>query len=120
MRVVVIVSFSCGTACSTSPRVRGEVDLRAEHVRSEANRVRGHLDKLRLAATPPRPDSFAPLRCARNPTSPRTRGEVEQVGGVSSQATTFFTAATILSGVGLTRPRGWARRRPARPGAPRG
>src|SRR5262245_5573852 len=79
MRVVVIVSFSCGTACSTSPRVRGEVDLRAEHLRSEANRVRGHRDKLRLAATPPRPDSFAPLRCTRNPTSPRTRGEVEQV-----------------------------------------
>src|SRR5262249_36073671 len=24
-------------------------------------------------------DSVAPLRCARNPTSPRTRGEVEQV-----------------------------------------
>src|SRR5215510_3907717 len=62
----------------TSPRVRGEVDLRAEPLRSEANRVRGLVDKLRLAETPPHPDSFAPLRCARNPTSPRTRGEVAQ------------------------------------------
>src|SRR5262245_25650605 len=66
-------------ACSTSPRLRGEVDLRAEPLRSEANRVRGLVRKLRLAATPPHPDSFAPLRCARNPTSPRTRGEVAQV-----------------------------------------
>src|SRR5215475_11613043 len=65
--------------CSTSPRVRGEVDLRAEPLRSEANRVRGRFHSLRLAATPPHPDSFAPLRFARNPTSPRTRGEVAQV-----------------------------------------
>src|SRR5262245_9611431 len=63
----------------TSPRARGEVDLQAEPLRSEANRVRGLVDKLRLAETPPHPDSFAPLRCARNPTSPRTRGEVAQV-----------------------------------------
>src|SRR5262245_34602970 len=65
--------------CSTSPRVRGEVDLRAELLRSEAKRVRGPFHSLRLAATPPHPDSFAPLRFARNPTSPRTRGEVAQV-----------------------------------------
>src|SRR5262245_21659359 len=45
----------------TSPRVRGEVDLRAERLRSEANRVRGLVHKLRLAATPPHPDSFAAL-----------------------------------------------------------
>src|SRR5262245_8352560 len=48
-------------ACSTSPRVRGEVDLRAEPWRSEANRVRGLVHKLRLASTPPHPDSFAAL-----------------------------------------------------------
>src|SRR5262245_9627977 len=48
-------------ACSTSPRLRGEVDLRAEPLRSEANRVRGLVRKLRLAATPPHPDSFAAL-----------------------------------------------------------
>src|SRR5262245_992433 len=48
-------------ACSTSPRVRGEVDLRAEPWRSEANRVRGLVHKLRPAATPPHPDSFAAL-----------------------------------------------------------
>src|SRR5262245_50077293 len=65
--------------CSTSPRVRGEVDLRAELLRSEANRVRGPFHSLRLAATPPHPDSFAPLRFARNPTSPRNRAEVAQV-----------------------------------------
>src|SRR5215208_181353 len=41
----------------TSPRVRGEVDLRA-HLR-EASRVRGRFDGLRLAETPPHPDSFA-------------------------------------------------------------
>src|SRR5262245_34451902 len=71
-------------ACSTSPRVRGEVDLRAEPLRSEANRVRGLVHKLRLAATPPHRDSVAPLHCARNPPpdqvrgrlSPRMRGEV--------------------------------------------
>src|SRR5262245_27945328 len=63
----------------TSPRARGEVDLQAEPLRSEANRVRGLVDKLRLSETPPHPDSFAPLRCARNPTSPRARGEVAQV-----------------------------------------
>src|SRR5262245_33286255 len=40
-------------ACSTSPRVRGEVDLRAEPWRSEANRVRGLVHKLRFAAMPP-------------------------------------------------------------------
>src|SRR5262245_66648058 len=64
--------------CSTSPRVRGEVDLRAEPLRSEANRVRGPFHSLRLAATPPHPDSFAPLRFAWNPTSPRPRGEGAQ------------------------------------------
>src|SRR5262245_62361283 len=48
-------------ACSTSPRVRGEVDLRAESWRREANRVRGLVHNLRLAATPPHPDSFAAL-----------------------------------------------------------
>src|SRR5262247_2145841 len=48
-------------ACSTSPRVRGEVDLRAERERSDANRVRGPPRKLRLVATPPHPDSFAAL-----------------------------------------------------------
>src|SRR5262245_46028499 len=47
--------------CSASPRVRGEVDLAAEPLRSEADRVRGLVHKLRLAATPPRPDSFAAL-----------------------------------------------------------
>src|SRR5262245_40023790 len=46
-------------ACSTSPRVRGEVDLQAEPLRSEANRVRGLVHRLRLAETPPHPDSFA-------------------------------------------------------------
>src|SRR5262245_22534215 len=60
-------------ACSTSPRVRGEVDLRAERERSDANRVRGPPRKLRLAATPPHPDQV------RGRLSPRTRGEVAQV-----------------------------------------
>src|SRR5262245_12944145 len=35
--------------------------LRAERERSDANRVRGLVHKLRLAATPPHPDSFAAL-----------------------------------------------------------
>src|SRR5215813_4170760 len=48
-------------ACSTSPRVRGEVDLQAEPLRSEANRVRGRSHWLRLVETPPHPDSFASL-----------------------------------------------------------
>src|SRR5215813_14674194 len=47
--------------CSTSPRVRGEVDLRAEQLRSEANRVSGRSHRLRLAELPPHPDSFAAL-----------------------------------------------------------
>src|SRR5215510_411297 len=45
----------------TSPRLRGEVDLRAEQLRSEANRVRGHFHRLRLAVAPPHPDSCAAL-----------------------------------------------------------
>src|SRR5499426_3423155 len=45
----------------TSPRMRGEVDLRAEPWRSEANRVRGLVHKLGLAARPAKPDSFAAL-----------------------------------------------------------
>src|SRR5262245_3938286 len=44
---------SASAACSTSPRLRGEVGLRAEPWRREANRVRGLVHKLRLAATPP-------------------------------------------------------------------
>src|SRR5215813_14385815 len=48
-------------ACATSPRVRGEVDLRAKLLRSEASRVRGHFHRLKLAATPPHPDSCASL-----------------------------------------------------------
>src|SRR5262245_35129676 len=48
-------------ACSPPPRVRGEVVLRAERERSDANRVRGPPHKLRLVATPPHPDSFATL-----------------------------------------------------------
>src|SRR5262245_63047508 len=46
---------------------------------SEANRLRGLGPRLGLAEAPPHPDSIAPLRCARNPASPRTRGEVERV-----------------------------------------
>src|SRR5262249_55497892 len=65
--------------CSTSPRLRGEVDLRAELLRSEASRVRGRFHRLKLAETSPRPDSCAPLRFAWNPTSPRKRGEVEKI-----------------------------------------
>src|SRR5262245_38718307 len=72
-------------ACATSPRLRGEVDLRAERQRSEASRVRGRFHGLRLVETPPHPDSFAPLRFARNPTSPRTRGEVEFVARPCAQ-----------------------------------
>src|SRR5262247_2746611 len=53
--------------------------LQAERQRSEASRVRGRFPRLRLAEAPPHPDSIAPLRCARNPTSPRARGEVAQV-----------------------------------------
>src|SRR5262245_66532686 len=48
-------------ACSTSPRGRGGVDLQAEPLRSEANRVRGRSHWLRLAETPPPPGSFASL-----------------------------------------------------------
>src|SRR5262245_58177771 len=58
----------------TPPRLRGEVDLRAELLRSEASRVRGRFHRLSLAEAPPHPDSFAPLRFARNPTSPARRG----------------------------------------------
>src|SRR5262245_7972009 len=43
--------------CSTSPRVRGEAVLQRDPGRSEALRVRGLVHKLRLAATPPHPDS---------------------------------------------------------------
>src|SRR5262245_26915743 len=71
----------CGqtrATCATYPRTRAEVDLRAKPLRSGASRVRGRFHRLRIAEAPPHPDSFAPLRCARNPTSPRTRGEVEQ------------------------------------------
>src|SRR5262245_20768892 len=62
----------------TSPRMRGEVDLRAEPWRSEANRVSGLFDNLRLAATPPHPDSFAALGILPLPAS-GTRWE--QVAG---------------------------------------
>src|SRR5262245_19594127 len=58
-----------GPLAPTSPRVRGEVDLRAEPWRSEANRVRGLVHKLRFAATPPHPDSFAAL--GNRPLPPR-------------------------------------------------
>src|SRR5262245_23411477 len=51
----------------TSPRVRGEVDLRAEPLRSEANRVRWLVHKLRLAETTRHPDFFPPL-CPRGNT----------------------------------------------------
>src|SRR5262245_59969714 len=92
----------CGATCATSPRLRGEVDLRAEHLRSEANRVRGHLDKL---DSRPRPLARIPsLRFAALGIRPLpARGERCSKWGVSSQATTFFTAAAILSGVGLTK-----------------
>src|SRR5215831_5470914 len=63
---------------STSPRLRGEVDLRAERLRREASRPRGRFHRPGLADAPPYPDSFAPLHRARNPTSPRKRGEVER------------------------------------------
>src|SRR5207237_10692751 len=72
-----------------SPRVRGEVDLRAERQRSEASRVRGRFRTVGLADTPPHPDSFAPLRFARNPTSPRTRGEVGASGA-------FWRSASLV------------------------
>jgi protein ImuB len=76
------VQLGCSDAqlAPTSPRVRGEVDLRAERERSDASRVRGRSRESEPVESPPHPDSFAPLRCARNPTSPRVRGEVEQAG----------------------------------------
>jgi len=83
----------------TSPRVRGEVDLQAEHLRSEASRVRGHFHDPGQAATPPHPDSIAPLRCARNPTSPRTRGEVEQAAPPSEISA--FSEVTIVPPGGM-------------------
>src|SRR5215475_15762795 len=72
-------------ACSTSPRVRGEVDLRfnrlrAERQRSEASRVRGYFPRLGLAATPPRPDSFAPLRFGIRPFPACARLSGEKLG----------------------------------------
>src|SRR5262245_66037864 len=47
--------------CSTSPRLRGEVDLRAERERSDANRVRGLVHKRRVATTTPSPGFFGAL-----------------------------------------------------------
>src|SRR5262245_56291206 len=78
----------CGqtrATCATYPRTRAEVDLRAKPLRSGASRVRGRFHRLRIAEAPPHPDSFAPLRCARNPTSPRTRGEAEQAAPPSNR-----------------------------------
>ena len=48
-------------ACSTSPRVRGEVDLRAERLRSDASRVRGRFHKAQTRGDAPSPGF---LRCA--------------------------------------------------------
>src|SRR5215813_3876858 len=59
--IISLVTARGRAGCSTSPRLRGEVDLRAERERSDANRVRGLVHKLRLATTPPHPDSFAAL-----------------------------------------------------------
>src|SRR5262245_56869018 len=67
----------CGqtrATCATYPRTRAEVDLRAKPLRSGASRVRGRFHRLRIAEAPPPPDSFAPLRCARDPTPPPPPG----------------------------------------------
>ena len=48
--------------------VRGEVDLRAERSKSGE----GAIAQAQASGRAPHPDSFAPLRFARNPTSPRT------------------------------------------------
>src|SRR5499426_1390684 len=63
-------------ACSTSPRVRGEVDLRAEPWRKRSKSGEGACPQAQTRGYAPSPGF---LRCARNPTSPRTRGEVAQV-----------------------------------------
>src|SRR5262245_50197301 len=73
-----------GPLAPTSPRVRGEVDLRAEPWRSEANRVRGLVHKLRFAATPPHPDSFAAppsSRASRRSTFTRLSSRSSRVSG---------------------------------------
>src|SRR5262245_38384335 len=79
----------------TSPRVRGEVDLRAEPLRSEASRVRGPARDSERVEAPPHPDSFAPLRFAWNPTSPRTRGEVEPAAHESPHIAAKPTRLTL-------------------------
>src|SRR5262245_52232064 len=75
--------------------------LRAEPWRSEANRVRGLVHKLRLAAN-------APLtripRCARNPTSPRTRGEVAQVALPRTSRYQLKCDSPALQGGGRSKP----------------
>ena len=62
----------------------------------------GHFRKLGLAETPPHPPpgtssrGFAPLRFARNPTSPRTRGEVEQAAPLRMSSTVLALGAGRL------------------------
>src|SRR5262245_42321763 len=103
-----------GATRSTSPRVRGEVDLRA-HLR-EASRVRGRFDRLRLAKTPPLPDSFSPheLRCEYHLSPHPGRGgasgvaaasrPVDSSGKCSSRRTPCVDKHTQLSWPGLSRP----------------
>src|SRR5215475_6303389 len=88
--------FRCAQAAPLAPPLPacGE---RSTCERSEASRVRARVHKLRLVATPPHPDSIAPLRCARNPTSPRTRGEVAQVARHCEIAGHLIGSCTVTS-----------------------
>jgi len=59
---------------ATKARATSHLSPLAGRGRERSERVRGTLDELRVAASPPHPTAFAVLRRS---TSPRKRGEVE-------------------------------------------
>ena len=91
-------------------RLQGEVDLRAERMRSDASRVWGDSTGSDSRQRPLTRIPSLRLRCARNPTSPRKRVEVAQVApdGVA-EAVLFFAAASskVYTGQSLVVSHGW-------------
>jgi hypothetical protein len=87
-------------ASSTSPRLRGEVDLRAPLARSKSGE--GAIPQARTRGEAPSPGFHRAASGARNPTSPRKRGEVARVALLAITLTLQLTAnaasaADILS-----------------------
>src|SRR5262247_2515271 len=75
-RIGLVGGRNARAACSTSPRVRGEVDFASGALAKRSKSGEGACPQAQARGYAPSPGF---LRCARNPTSPRTRGEVEQV-----------------------------------------